>query len=135
MRTSRIARDTSNILAATTRGPSLRRTRAATHTPNAVDAGGVAKVGTRESESAVHHGAPHSDSDLSPVPDDDLTDSDAIVGRKRKRGQPAPVAVKREVKEVAIATIASPKKESKPKKARRAPAKKITGKDGTGNVI
>ncbi|KAF2452026.1 hypothetical protein P171DRAFT_468410 [Karstenula rhodostoma CBS 690.94] len=127
MRTSRIARDTSRILTATTRSSSLRRARAATNPLNAVE--------TRESESAVHHGAARSDSDLSSVPDDALTDTgDAIVGRKRKRGQPAPVAVKREVNEVEITAIASPKKESKPKKARRVPAKKITAKDGTVKV-
>jgi endonuclease-3 len=135
MRTSRIARDTSKVLNATTRTRPLRRAHAAT-TLNAGEAGAVANVGTRESESAVRDGAAPSESDLSSVPDDALPDSgDAIVGRKRKRGQPAPVAVKREVNEVEITAIASPKKESKPKKARRVPAKKISGKDGTGIVI
>ncbi|KAL1592739.1 alpha,alpha-trehalase nth1 [Paraconiothyrium brasiliense] len=135
MRTSRIARDTSKILAATTRNRPLRRTRAATNTPNAVEAGGVAKNGAHESESAVFDGAAHSDSDLSSVPDDVVSDSgEAIASRKRKRGQPAIVAVKREVKEVGITTIASPKRESKPKKARRVPAKKVSGKDGTVKI-
>lgn len=136
MRTSRIARDTSKILAATARGPSLRRTRAATNTLNVVEAGGVAKVGTHESGSPVRCEDPQSDSDLSSVPDEALSDSgDAVVGRKRKRGDPASVAVKQEIKEVDITALAFPKKESKPKKARRVPAKKITGKDGRSFVI
>ncbi|KAJ4351251.1 alpha,alpha-trehalase nth1 [Didymosphaeria variabile] len=132
MRTSRIARDTSKVLAATTRNRPLRRTRAATDTLNTVEAGGVAKNATRESESAVFDGAAHPDSDLSSVPDDVESDSGkTTASRKRKRGQPALAAVKREVKEVEITAIASRKKESKPRKARRVPAKKITGKDGT----
>jgi endonuclease-3 len=136
MRTSRIARDTSKGLAATTRTRPRRRIRAATSTPNAGEAGAVANVGTRETESALREAAAHSESNLSSVPEDALPYSgDATVGRKRKRGQPAPVAVKREVEEVEIAAIALPKKESKPKKARRMPAKKITGKDGAGIVI
>jgi len=41
-----------------------------------------------------------------------------------------PVQVKREAKELSLTAIASPAKGTKPKKARRVPAKKITGKDG-----
>ncbi|KAJ4305736.1 alpha,alpha-trehalase nth1 [Kalmusia sp. IMI 367209] len=129
MRTSRISRDTSRILAATRNRP-LRRTRAA-NALNTVEAGGVAKVGKRESESAVHDAAAHTDSELSSVPDDSASDSgEARASRKRKRGQAAPVVVKREARDVSITAIASPKKEPKPKKARRVPAKRITGKDG-----
>jgi endonuclease-3 len=41
------------------------------------------------------------------------------------------VKVKHEVNEVALTSITSPKKEAKPKKARRVPAKKINGADGS----
>jgi endonuclease-3 len=42
-----------------------------------------------------------------------------------------PVKVKHEKKEVSLTSITSPKKEAKPKKARRVPAKKINGADGS----
>jgi endonuclease-3 len=42
--------------------------------------------------------------------------------------------VKHESQEVSIAAIASPKKETKIKKARRAPAKKVTGTDGSVKI-
>lgn len=131
MRTSRIAHDTSRILAATRRQP-LRRTRAATNTLNAVEAGGVAKGATHESKSAVFNNrAESSASDLSSPPSHVHSDADEVpVSRKRKRKEAAPVAVKREVNEVDV----TPKRETKPKKARRVPAKRITGKDGENNT-
>ena len=127
MRTSRIARDTTRILAATRTQP-LRRTRAAAAALNTVDAGRVANGEDHESASASP-----SESEFSSAPSDvGSDDAEAAVGRKRKRGQAAPVAVKREVAEVDVTAGASPKKQIKTvKKARRAPAKKITGKDGT----
>lgn len=126
MRTSRIARDTTRILAATRSQP-LRRTRAAAASLNTVEAGRVANGEDHDSASASQ-----SESEFSSAPSDvGSDDGEAVVGRKRKRGQAAPVVVKREVTEVNVTASTSPKKQSKPaKKARRVPAKKVTGKDG-----
>ena len=73
-----------------------------------------------------------SDSELSSVPPDPGSDSEAQPApKKRKRGQSNPVVVKREVEQTSIAAIASPRKASKVKKARSAPAKKIKTSDGS----
>jgi endonuclease-3 len=53
---------------------------------------------------------------------------------KRKRGQETPIIIKKEVEETSIAAIASPKKDAKVKKARRAPAKKTKTSDGTVKI-
>lgn len=133
MRTSRIARDTSKVVAASTRNRPLRLTRAATNTLNAVDAGAVATAGSRESEAALRHGAAHSGSDLSSLSDHALSDGGEAIGNRMKKRKRA-ITVKCEVDEIETAAVASPTKESKPRKARRVPAKKITAKDGTGTL-
>ena len=51
--------------------------------------------------------------------------------KKRKTVRDTPVKVKRETKEVSLTSITSPKKEAKLKKARRVPAKKINGANGS----
>jgi endonuclease-3 len=119
MRTSRMSRDTSRILAASRTQRTLRQTRSGA-TANARDA----KSKYIESE--------ESDSGLSSAPSDPESDGEVDVGnRKRKRESAAsPVQVKHESKEVLLTAIESPKKESKPKKARRVPAKKVTTADG-----
>ncbi|KAF1965179.1 DNA glycosylase [Bimuria novae-zelandiae CBS 107.79] len=122
------------MLAASRRLP-LRRTRAATDTLNTVEAGRVANGSARESASATRNGDGQSESELSSVPSEAGSDSrGAVVGRKRKRGQAAPVTVKRELDEAEVAAVASPRRQGKPKKARRAPAKKITGRDGSVKI-
>jgi endonuclease-3 len=71
----------------------------------------------------------NSDSDLSSAPEDlDWESSNAVVSRKRKRspGSPVSTRIKHEAEDISVAEIASPKKvTSKPKKARRIPAKRI----------
>ncbi|KAF2014896.1 DNA glycosylase [Aaosphaeria arxii CBS 175.79] len=134
MRTSRISRDTSKIIAASRARRPLRRAPSATNVAtqdlalNTPDANPVAKVRNRESASSQNNGFQSSDSELSsPAEDQDSDFSNTITSKKRKRGQdvPVPPRVKQESKEVSIATIASPKRENgKPKKARRVPAKK-----------
>ncbi|KAF2686719.1 DNA glycosylase [Lentithecium fluviatile CBS 122367] len=137
MRTSRLSRDTTRILAATRTHPPSRQTRSGAHAAirdfslNTVEAGHVARTGHRESASTVRNGDAYSDSELSSAPDSDSEGGEAMGSRKRKRGQAASAAVKHETKEIAITTIASPKKQSKVKKARRVPAKKIKGADGS----
>jgi endonuclease-3 len=71
---------------------------------------------------------------LSSIPAESGSDGEARPAKKRRTAQDASVTVKHESKEISITTIASPKKESKPKKARRAPAKKITGRDGSVKI-
>lgn len=126
MRTSRISRDTSRILAVSRTQRTLRQTRSA------------ANLATRNAETSAastikdENGA--EESDLSSLPADSGSDGEERPIKKRKRAQHTPVVVKHESKEVSIATIASPKKEIKPKKARRAPAKKVTAGDGSVKV-
>ncbi|KAF2822135.1 DNA glycosylase [Ophiobolus disseminans] len=126
MRTSRISRDTSRILVARRTQRTLRQTRSG------------ANIATRNADSVTDglkredHAA--SDSELSSVPADSGSDGEARPLKKRKRGQDTPIIVKNESKEVSIATIDSPKRASKPKKARRAPAKKVTGTDGSVKI-
>jgi endonuclease-3 len=131
MRTSRISRDTSRLLAATRARPprqSLSPTNAAIRDFSLNSHG--TRDGQRKSELPLHHGSAQSESDLSSAPESNSENGETLPSKKRKRGQAAPVAVKQEIKEITIATIASPKKETKPKKARRAPVKKIQGTDG-----
>ena len=77
----------------------------------------------------------HSDSEFSSVPPDSGSDGEvAPPPKRRKRGQDAPVAVKQEAQEISITAIASPVKNAKVKKARRAPAKKTKASDGSIKV-
>ena len=107
MRSSRISRDTSRILAASR---ALRQTRSGANAP-------------------VHD---PSDSELSSVPTDIDSDGDFTTPppKRRKTVRDTPVKVKYETTEVSLTSLASPKKEAKPKKARRTPAKKVNGADG-----
>jgi endonuclease-3 len=126
MRTSRVSRDTSRILAASRAQRTLRQTRSGAN---------VAPNGTGEIEEGLKkNGHPTSDSELSSAPADSGSEGEERPVKKRRIAKVTPVAVKRENKEVSIAAIASPKKESKPKKARRAPAKKVTGTDGSVKI-
>lgn len=147
MRTSRISRDTSKVLsslAATRTQRPLRGTRAGANATirdfalNAVEAGHVASAPVGESEPPDNQENIGSDSGLSSPPEDSGSEgADVMASRKRKRGQDAPVAtsIKREVKEISVTDVASPKKvNTKPKKARRAPAKKIVGANGSVKV-
>jgi hypothetical protein len=121
MRTSRVSRDTSRILAASRTQRTLRQTRS------------VANI-TAQANGANLKKEASSDSELSSIPADSGSDGDARPAKKRRTAQDAPMTVKHESKEISIAAIASPKKESKPKKARRASAKKITGNDGSVKI-
>lgn len=107
MRSSRISRDTSRILAASR---ALRQTRPGANPP-------------------IHD---PSDSELSSVPTDVGSDGDFVTPppKRRKTVRDTPVKVKYETTEVSLTSLTSPKKEAKPKKARRAPAKKVNGADG-----
>lgn len=142
MRTSRISRDTTRILAASRTQRTLRQTRSGSITAtresglNTVDAGHVASTRRHESELAINNEKPQSDSGLSSAPDDSGSEGGeaVLVSRKRKRGHNAPVTVKRESKDTSITTTAPLKKENKPKKARRVPAKKKVAADGSVKV-
>jgi endonuclease-3 len=111
MRTSRVSRDTSRVLAASR---ALRQTRSGANPP-VQDA---------------------SDSELSSVPTDVSSDDEYATPppKKRRTARDVPVKVKHESKETSITNIASPKKDVKPRKARRVPAKKINGADGIVKV-
>ncbi|CAG5165159.1 uncharacterized protein ALTATR162_LOCUS6755 [Alternaria atra] len=123
MRTSRVSRDTSRIVAASRTQRALRQTRSATNAPNPT---------RRETDDEENAG---SSSELSSAPADSASDGEARqMPLKRKRGQEKPIVVKQETEETTIAAIASPKKVEKVKKARRAPAKKTKGSDGTVKV-
>ncbi|KNG45784.1 dna glycosylase [Stemphylium lycopersici] len=126
MRTSRISRDTSRIIAASRTQRTLRQTRSAT-------TGDTKPSHVKKETADGTNGDP--DSELSPVPSDAGSDGEAErAPKKRKRGQDAPVVVKREVEESSIAAIASPQKDIKVKKARRAPAKKTKASDGSVKI-
>lgn len=135
MRTSRISRDTARIVSATTTrraSQRLRNTRSSvTKAPlNATEASSVtAASGDAKAVADDESNIFSSDSDLSSVPKDlDWEDTKATVSRKRKRSPGIPVAtsIKHEAEEISIAAIESPNKAaSKPKKARRTPAKRI----------
>lgn len=132
MRTSRVSRDTSKILAATrtqnnNRSRPLRHTRA-TNALSKVETEGVANE--REHESSIAVQQPDSSA---AVDESSSDDGERIRGGKRRRGEAGgalPVVVKEETTELAIAAIESPKKERKPTKARRVPAKKVKAEDG-----
>lgn len=113
MRTSRISRDTSRILAATQTQRTSRQTRS------------VANLPTRTSGTTRQIKDEEANSDSS------LSDSDAPPVKKRKRGQDAPVIIKNETTETSLTTLSSA---TKPKKARRTPAKKNTSPDGTVTI-
>src|SRR5438128_663671 len=116
MRTSRISRDTSRILAVNRTQRASRQTRSGT---NIATGTATPSAGRQAQEDNTT-----SDSELSSVPEDSVSDGENRPLKKRKRGQNAPVIVKNEIEEVSITTIASPKKASNTKKARRTPAKK-----------
>jgi endonuclease-3 len=105
MRTSRVSRDTSRIVAATR---TLRQTRSAAN------------------EDRKARDRTLSDSELS----SELSSS-SDEERPVKKLRIAPIAVKQEAEEVYFVDAASPKK---PKKVRRTPAKKIKGEDGSFTV-
>jgi endonuclease-3 len=71
---------------------------------------------------------------LSSVPDSGSGDETLRANKKRKRGQDAPIVVKKELQETLIAAVPSPKKDTKVKKARRVPAKKVKGSDGSVKI-
>jgi endonuclease-3 len=121
MRTSRVSRDTSRVVAASRAQRTLRQTRSVANITAQANGSTLKKEGS-------------SDSELSSIPADSGSDRDARPVKKRRIAQDAPTTVKHESKEISVATIASPKKESKPKRARRAPAKKITGSDGSVKI-
>lgn len=118
MRTSRVSRDTSRIIAASRSQRTLRQTRSS------------ANISARNAI-LVTNGQSASDPELSSEQADSGSDADVRPAKRRQTEAETPRIVKHESKEVSLATIASPKKEVKPKKARRAPAKKITGSDGS----
>lgn len=140
MRTSRVSRDTSRIVAATRTQRTLRQTRSGANATlrdfslNTVEAGDVARDRRRESGSATFDENAQSDSELSSAPESDSESGEATASRKRKRGQAAPTDIKRETGDISIATIASPMKGGKPKKARRVPAKKVVTANGSVKV-
>lgn len=127
MRTSRISRDTSRIIAASRTQRTLRQTRTATT---------LAAHDIDNSNGAESTADPTSESELSSAPAWSESDGDAqSTTGKRKRGQQtaAVVPAKRERKKVPIAPATSPKEEATTpkKKAHRPPAKK-SGKTEDG---
>lgn len=134
MRTSRISRDTSRILAASRAQRTLRQTRSSANITTQNTAPARIDSGSDKDENAV------SDSDFSSAPADSGSDGEEQPIKKRKRGNATPVKIKYEKQEVSMTAIASPKtdakvkKESKPKKARRVPAKKVVAADGSVKV-
>ncbi len=54
--------------------------------------------------------------------------------KRRRTARDTPVKVKHEIKGVSLTGIASPEKIAKPKKARRVPAKKVNGADGSVKI-
>ncbi|USP78202.1 uncharacterized protein yc1106_05476 [Curvularia clavata] len=123
MRTSRISRDTSRIVAASRAQRALRQTRSAINAP-------APNIKTDHSDQASENTEnEHSDSEFSSIPPDSGSDAEVPPPpKRRKRGQDAPVPVKQEAQEISMTAIASP---AKVKKARRAPAKKTKASDGS----
>lgn len=109
MRTSRVSRDTSRILAASR---TLRQTRSGANPP-------------------IHDA---SDSELSSVPTDVGSDGDYVTppAKRLKTARDTPIKVKHESREIPMTSITSPK-ENKPK-ARRVPVKRINGTNGSVKV-
>jgi len=128
MRTSRISRDTSRIVAAS-RTLRQRRTTANVAAHNIRQRSTLA-----DSNGAENILGTASDSELSSVPAELDTDGEAErTSRKRKRGQNAPVLVKREYKQASTVSSMSPQEveDVKPKKTRRRqPAKKVKTEHG-----
>ena len=133
MRTSRISRDTSKALSSPSHRAQCppRQTRSGSHAAlqdfalNTGDAPRVASNGTRELVSTRDSGDHESDGATS------------TASRKRKRGQhpPSVTGIKRGTKETSTTDAASPGKSiARPKRARRAPAKKKVAADGTLKV-
>ncbi|EUC51181.1 hypothetical protein COCMIDRAFT_80033 [Bipolaris oryzae ATCC 44560] len=131
MRTSRISRDTSRIVAASRAQRAQRQTRSAINaSASIVDASHVKQEAEAESDVTSQSGLKRS-----ATPADSYSDSEAQPApKRRKKGQDASTAVKQEVEETSISTIPSPVKNAKVKKARRAPAKKMTASDGTVKI-
>jgi endonuclease-3 len=129
MRTSRISRDTSRILAASRAQRTLRQTRSAINAPAPI-------VDARDDKQEIEDAAAsHSDSEFSSAPAYSSSDGEAQPApKRRKRGQDAPLVVKQEIEETSIAALASPVKSAKVKKARRTPAKKIKASNGTVKI-
>lgn len=137
---SRDAAKIASTLSASSPPSQLRQTRAGAKANirdfalNTAEAGNVTRREAGESAVVVDNGNSETDSELSSVPEEsEWDDGETSSSRKRKRGQQTPVraTVKHETEEITIAEIASPKKaNSRPKKARRVPAKKIVGPDG-----
>ena len=131
MRTSRVSRDTSRILAVTRAQRTLRQNRSAFHTTvgdahvDAYEEGGFFKEEETDASgsqfaSALADSGPDVEASLS--------------NKKRKRGHALPAVVKHEEEEISISNITSPEKAGKPRKGRRMPAKKITGPDGAVKI-
>jgi endonuclease-3 len=125
MRTSRISRDTSRILASRSQR-TLRQTRSDAN----VAANDTREIGETQKQEPIIA----LDSELSSVPANSDSEDEKRPVKKRKTAKTTPLVVKHESQEVSIAAIASPKKETKIKKARRAPAKKVTGTDGSVKI-
>lgn len=119
MRTSRVSQDTARILAATRTQRTLRQTRSRANIRSGASANGVKS----EDED--------SGSDLSSYAGESSSDGESRPVKRRRKGGAQPIAVKLEKEDLSITTILSPKK---PKRARRAPAKKITAADGTVKI-
>lgn len=131
MRTSRISRDTSRIVAASRTQRTLRQTRSTANIPSH-DAQYQTAMST--GNSTAENSYSPSESDLSsPPPEVDSNEEESQSSKKRKRQPqtPTPVKIKNETNEISIAVIDSPLKGSKPKRARRTPAKKVKQVDGS----
>jgi endonuclease-3 len=120
MRTSRVSRDTSRIVAATR---TLRQTRAVVNEERR-------RGGGTQSESELSSEEYRSPSEIEP--ESDIEPESEIDERPVKKRKTAPVTTsKHKIKqEETLGTIASPKA----KKARRTPAKKIKREDGTVKI-
>lgn len=132
MRTSRVSRDTAQLLAATRTRP-LRQSR--TIPTSGTSNASATQDALNESDLNARNVLSQSDSELSSVPDSGSEgEQTGDASKKRKRGQAGSIAVKQEIKETTITSIASPKKDTKPKKARRTPAKKVKTADGSVKI-
>ncbi|KAF2272527.1 DNA repair protein-like protein Ntg1 [Westerdykella ornata] len=138
MRTSRLSRDAAKIASALTgsRASSrIRQTRAGAKANirdfalNAAEAGNVTRGEAGKPEAALGNGDNGSDSELSSVPEGSEWEDGETTTRKRKRGEtPVKATVKLETEEITITESASPRNAtSRPKKARRLPAKNRAG--------
>lgn len=73
---------------------------------------------------------------MSSVPTEVGSDGDfaAPPPKRRRTVRDSPAKIKHEAKEVPLTSITSPEKVAKPKRARRVPAKKINGADGSVKI-